>query len=924
MDKKKSRILAAALAVSTMAAFHAAPVMAAPVEGLTVKEDGVISAENEVTLNGVTVNVGKLTASNDITASNNITAIGKLTSYNGSSINAKIDKQSQTKSFIGAGGVRNNVDKWNEELGRYVVAASSDVTTSGIQNTAYDEDGKQAAMTSITKNDITNYVYGDDGDPVSKIRMTKDSITSTVVGNNNLENSLLIGKASVSLKSGNNGFAVDEDGKISITGKNFNVKDNVTATGSFIGKGFTSNNGNIYVKDNKDNIVFSVDTTGNVNANGDITTDGKLTANNGSVITAKNGDNEVKTEITHSGVKDTVTNGTATSTSTISSTSIVDEIKFGDSELAVKSEMSKSGITDTFTTDDGRVHKVTTNGLGTTFSGDFTNDKHNYTTIDGKTAIFGGAAADQTKISGGTITTDTLNVNKIVLGEKIVDKETGGVVGGELEIGANGSITVKEKVGEDLVTRFVANRKAMEAHYGKYDLNMDADNGFKLGYTDSSLTLNNSGFAFSGPVNLGASDKVSFSHNGSSLTLRDLVNKVDIIDKRTQGISYDEQTGNTTIRHEESGNALIVSKDGTTFIDKDGNTTNINGGKITANESVIGNGNAGGGSGSGEAGTGNTITNADGHSGSYENANGDKYEFTANGDGFNSTATDKDGSSVTNKVTGSSSSTIATSGNNTSKVTQTADSVSSMVISGDKISYDSQEAGKNSNLITEGKDKSNSYEQTVDKTTSTITNGKVSSTVSQDKNGQTIVTKDENGKEATTEVTGKDVVINKGTDDEVSLSNVGSRVDNLEQGLSDLNSRVDKLDERIDKVGAMSAAIANLRTMGYDPTAPTEIAVGVGQYRSETGVALGMFHYPNRDFMLSLSVSTSGDEVMGGIGATWKFGCKSPEQIAKNKAARAEKAKLAKAEALKKEARAARVAAQQARHAKLAAQKAAK
>ena len=74
------------------------------------------------------------------------------------------------------------------------------------------------------------------------------------------------------------------------------------------------------------------------------------------------------------------------------------------------------------------------------------------------------------------------------------------------------------------------------------------------------------------------------------------------------------------------------------------------------------------------------------------------------------------------------------------------------------------------------------------------------------------------------------------------------------------------VEDRIDKVGAMSAAIANLRTMGFDPEAPTEIAIGVGQYKSETGLALGVFHYPNQDFMLSASISTSGDEVMGGIG----------------------------------------------------------
>lgn len=158
---------------------------------------------------------------------------------------------------------------------------------------------------------------------------------------------------------------------------------------------------------------------------------------------------------------------------------------------------------------------------------------------------------------------------------------------------------------------------------------------------------------------------------------------------------------------------------------------------------------------------------------------------------------------------------------------------------------------------------------------------------------------------------------------DAAISDVNSRVDGIE-------SRVDGLEGRIDKVGAMSAAIANLRTMGYDPAAPTEVAVGVGQYRDETGMALGLFHYPNRDFMLSLSVSTSGDEYMGGIGATWKFGRKSPEKVAEIKKAqaeadarRADEQKLAKAEEMKKAAKEAKVQAQMERHAKLAAERAA-
>ena len=135
--------------------------------------------------------------------------------------------------------------------------------------------------------------------------------------------------------------------------------------------------------------------------------------------------------------------------------------------------------------------------------------------------------------------------------------------------------------------------------------------------------------------------------------------------------------------------------------------------------------------------------------------------------------------------------------------------------------------------------------------------------------------------------------------------------------VSRLDGRIDKLDANVEKVGAMAAAIANLHTMGYDPEAPTEIAVGVGQYRDKTGLALGAFHYPNRDFMLSFNVSTAGDECMGGIGATWKFGRKSPEELRQAEAEKAAKAKLAKAEAAKKAAKDARVAAQQKRHAEM-------
>lgn len=164
------------------------------------------------------------------------------------------------------------------------------------------------------------------------------------------------------------------------------------------------------------------------------------------------------------------------------------------------------------------------------------------------------------------------------------------------------------------------------------------------------------------------------------------------------------------------------------------------------------------------------------------------------------------------------------------------------------------------------------------------------------------------------------ITINKGQieNEATNRANEDKRIEAKFDGeVSRLDGRIDQLDANVEKVGAMAAAIANLHTMGYDSEAPTEIAVGVGQYRDKTGLALGAFHYPNRDFMLSFSVSTAGDEFMGGIGATWRFGRKSPEELRQAEVEKAAKAKLAKAEAAKKAAKDARVAAQQKRHAEM-------
>lgn len=501
------------------------------------------------------------------------------------------------------------------------------------------------------------------------------------------------------------------------------------------------------------------------------------------------------------------------------------------------------------------------------------------------TVHVGKVGGAQTVITGNSITTETLNVEKIVLGDKIVDKDTGDIIGGELEIGADGSVKI-DNADTDAV-EFNATKTALSANYGGTSLNMDS-NGFNLnngtGIDAESFVLNADGFAFKGSLNLGAGSDVKYT-GGNYGTLAKLDATVKDIYDRTDGI-YKDGEGNTVISNETGkwndttqkteytgeGSKVVVGDNGTTFENGAGNgTTNIDGSKITSDA----NGTISGGSGSST----NSIENPFGSS----TSNGE--ETVYDGENGNTNTVNSSGMTVTNGT-------------------------STTVIDAEKVDTTT---GNFSNKVTVGSEGN----QTV------ITGGDVTVDNSVTVGGAdgTSINHDEVrvGGEGGSYMNDTDVVSGEG----VSLNDTAERVGHLE-------NRVGELEDRIDKVGAMAAAIANLRTMGYDPAAPTEVAVGIGQYRDETGAALGLFHYPNRDFMLSLSVSTSGDEVMGGIGATWKFGRKSPEKVAEIKKAqaeadvrRAEEAKLAKAEEMKQAAKEAKIKAQQERHAKLAAERAA-
>ncbi len=414
------------------------------------------------------------------------------------------------------------------------------------------------------------------------------------------------------------------------------------------------------------------------------------------------------------------------------------------------------------------------------------------------------------------------------------------------------------------------------------------------GITYSNESGNDYTMTFAGVMSVSTEGEYKFKYNGNEYGLDDLINtvssedlagfeelkkKVDKLEDKTTGIEFDEGTGSTTINDmdkDSSGN--WVKGDNSLTVGDDGITAN---GDTVINGDTDDNTTSGNGNGSSDPQGGDSIINGD------QLVDGDQH---VTGD------SQFDGTITVGSGTDGKGQTVIDGGNITTGDT---------IIDGGSVTskeghFDNINVGSGENATTIGE----SGIQVGDNTT--IDNSGVS-------------IKDENG----SVVMGDHDVVIKDSDGnvEASLSDVANRVDGIEQSIGDLNSRMGELEDRIDKVGAMAAAIANLRTMGYDPAAPTEVAVGIGQYRNETGAALGLFHYPNRDFMLSLSVSTSGDEVMGGIGATWKFGRKSPEKVAAEKAEKAREAKLQKAEAIKEAARLKKIEAQQERHAKLAAQK---
>lgn len=547
-------------------------------------------------------------------------------------------------------------------------------------------------------------------------------------------------------------------------------------------------------------------------------------------------------------------------------------------------------------------------------------DPNKQTTMSAGKATFTGDAGEKggkvTTINGGTISTDTLNVERINLGEDILDSN-GNPHGSNLSMdkqgnfsaaGGNFKVTGGSGADKGAFTNTVGNTTLQTDNAGA---SMKFDNTAATDGVTSEVTVE------ANKATVAAGEKASFvaaADNGGTATI----------------------TGGTqTVTTTDKGTVFENSAHKTAFVDNGATNTIINGneittGKITTDQLVItGKGNADGNGGSIAFG-GNGTIKSDINDGT---TNGKNTSFETTLDGVNTKVTN--GTTTTeNKVTAEgNSNTVKQDDTHKSEFNQGLTSIGGVVTNGEiKVA---QKLDGATGLLT-----------------NEVTDADGSSKLEQSGTGLTYT--DSAKPDNATRIDSSDVSIGSATNDKdrINLSDLG-QIDDLDQEIRDnevyknnetavgginaeaairrgeverldnriseevtrLDGRINDVSDRVNKVGAMAAAIASLKSIGYDPQAPSEFSIGLGQYKGETGVAMGFFHYPNKNFMINVSLSTAGGETMGGIGATWRFGHKSPQKLLEEQREEQAKKELAAAEKYQAAAKLAKEAQERAEYA---------
>ena len=106
----------------------------------------------------------------------------------------------------------------------------------------------------------------------------------------------------------------------------------------------------------------------------------------------------------------------------------------------------------------------------------------------------------------------------------------------------------------------------------------------------------------------------------------------------------------------------------------------------------------------------------------------------------------------------------------------------------------------------------------------------------------------------------------------------------------DINNKVDNLGQRVNRLGASSAALAGLHPLDFNRNDKVSYAVSYGHYRNSNAVALGVFARPNERILLGFG-ATLGAENQYTVNVAFKTG-KGSDYIAEAKDAQSRISKL--------------------------------
>lgn len=88
---------------------------------------------------------------------------------------------------------------------------------------------------------------------------------------------------------------------------------------------------------------------------------------------------------------------------------------------------------------------------------------------------------------------------------------------------------------------------------------------------------------------------------------------------------------------------------------------------------------------------------------------------------------------------------------------------------------------------------------------------------------------------------------------------------------NELNNRINQTEQKINKLGASSAALAGLHPMEFNKDDKFSASVAYGHYKNANAVALGAYYRPNEKVLLGIA-GTFGSENMYNVSASFKFG----------------------------------------------------